>query len=360
MAHIARGKTPELGWSFSKADFLTVQEIREETRGMAKQIAESWEQVGSREEKRIAVISSLGMDQVLDPIFSYVNVEEIKRLEEEERAIVIERIYDALNMVRKKVIQELRSQVDLKEEDIYFIEKCLNITGRVQELAEGKIYKEHLVGFREYRNRTLKKLSQAMEDNPHPNVAYTFLEYDEKTGRALLEKINLDSLLDKINSQEYEQGKVSMEYCARIVLDNMEGAGFLGSQKLVIGDIKLSNLGVIKDKDTDRGALFDFDGLFEEGELVEGRVCTKGYFPPEAYGEAMPVKSAEMVYQFGVCLHTIIDIFVRRKPPGMQLDAGLMMDLDDLADLMTKKDPQERVALSPAIEELKKILENFL
>jgi hypothetical protein len=146
----------------------------------------------------------------------------------------------------------------------------------------------------------------------------------------------------------------------KVVKDCVDGARYLVDNGLVLQDIKLSNLGLERQGENIKGALFDLEGLFKIGAKMDSRI-TGGfkYLPPEIWQpEGARIMPSEMVYQFGVCLKDILTIYEEQR--GLKiLDQGITEKLKVLIQKMTEKDPRKRIGLSETKTELDTLLRSL-
>lgn len=286
----------------------------------------------------------------------------------------------AIKRVQRALLEELKGKIDDK---IYLVIKNLrgnnlikdlwwknvrrNIVDQVIDVENDKenIYKdqESLL-----TKKHKKDLDEAMglfrQLDPHPNIV-NIKNYDSKKNTAIFEKLNLRPLSEYLSFGEKNKRKFFVSL--KIAADCMAGASYLADNDLVLQDIKVSNLGVVLEKKNIKGVLFDLEGLVKKDTLLSGRIVVKGYLPPET-SYASPevikdngwkIKPGEMTYQFGVCLQKILDSYALDyvfKGP----EEKVVEKLVNLINKMTAEDPESRITLAEAENELEEILSKLI
>ncbi len=115
----------------------------------------------------------------------------------------------------------------------------------------------------------------------------------------------------------------------------------------MLSDNALVNLGI--NNSTDKGILFDFDGLRRQGDKT-AYVSHYVYSPPERSTNPEPITEANIVYELGVGLGQIVAIYKSKEGLAEQTE-----DLGILYRSMIEEKPNRRPTLSSVKEKLKEI-----
>jgi hypothetical protein len=230
------------------------------------------------------------------------------------------------------------------------------LKGKAFELEGGKIYKRPLRGtgrrgsLREDAPQieALKYLHDLPEKSPF--IYYGTESFDTHTGNTISKAIKLYDV-ERALSQER---LLSFPKILSCIMDVIEGHKFLLSKGLILSDNTLDNLGI--NMETERGILFDFDGL---GKLGTRLYPSKPKFgAPELFGatelEKTPTEKT-VVYELGQGIFKIIDTLMGRKANKDQQIA-----LGNLAHEMTEKEPSMRPSLDEVQKRLREIVQQVL
>ena len=191
----------------------------------------------------------------------------------------------------------------------------------------------------------------------HPNIV-NIKERDPVSRRIIYEKLNLQTLNKYLSSGEKNKEKFIIGL--KVIKDCVEGAKYLAENGLILQDIKLDNLGLVKQEEDIKGALFDLEGLFKIGTKMGSRVSGGlKYLPPEIFQpEGDLIRPGEMVYQFGICLKDILIMYEEWR--GLKiLDQNIIKKLNVLIKKMTEKKSEERIGLPEAKTELDILLRSL-
>lgn len=368
-------KDRDLGKEFLEKDHLAQEDIRAIADQIAGDVDRACANADSQEKKMVAIYEGLSFPYIFSKMFTretrispgpdfwQAYAEKKMSLRDEEtggEADVPEKVAaEAMEKVRQAVLKELK---DRGRDDVFFIKDLLLSKGRFQGsgtrvygLENGLLYKAkesaHLAKHRKERNRALARLFAALREKPHPNIAFSALFHGPRSGTreegTVIKKRDFLALSEKMKEAPDWKGNITA------VRDAMAGALFLEERGLVLEDICPGNIGVEKG----RGMLFDFDGLFEAGTRLKSRL----HHPPDGRASFLPpevdktaptsIGPKEMVWQFGMCL------FQQMKISRGEIPAETESGLSDLVyDRMLERDPESRIGLKGALEELELIL----
>ena len=195
----------------------------------------------------------------------------------------------------------------------------------------------------------LKKLASIPK---HPNIIGVE-RYSAEERKSTVKELDLHNISDVLIAQEMNLGKV-----LSIVKDCLEGAEYLEKNGLILEDIAVPNLGFVSDGGESKGLLFDLDGLYVLGAQQEIRIGRARYLPQR---DSSTVSSAEMVFQFGLCLKEILNKFIVQKRDKSAVRTA-EEEIYALVDTMTVFDeeaenPLEKsISLTQAKDALEKII----
>lgn len=200
-------------------------------------------------------------------------------------------------------------------------------------------------------------LQQALIDDPNPHVMPVI-----HTGQA--EAVIIVPFIENL----YELNNTDDIFEALIILeDALDGGAYLARHNLVLEDIKLDNIGFIKDEKGTRGVLHDLDGLVTAEVAMGARLATPKYIPPEIRRAVIEKKKimateAEMVYQFGVILRLVVKasianlewFFERASSGGIISQSFQFVNINEkfnkLIRAMTADSEKNRPTLAEALE----------
>ncbi len=344
-----------------KSDVITSADIREYTDYIIGHLKALKNQ--SEQEKESFVVDALSDNNILRMVKDEVKSGD---LDENEAK-------NAIGRVRQALIEELKGKMDDK---IYLVIENIknatqnnwerrNIINLAADVGSGPkiIYKDQ-------ESYTENIVVQMRHDEafdlfsklaPHPNIV-SIKEYDPDNQRGIFEKLNLKSL--DLYLYWGEEGESERFLDGILVLrDCMSGALYLANNGLVLQDIKLANMGLAETADGNKkGILFDLEGLMKAGTKLNVRITSPGYMPPEllfSTGEYFELSPKEMVFQFGVCLRQIIDIYAEDTEVSAdesRKNLDIIKKLQDLAKKMVEANPKHRINLSEANDELADII----
>ena len=222
-----------------------------------------------------------------------------------------------MNKIRSAIAEELKQRLTKEVElhhlnysDVNFLVSWLDILRATQERRVGRVKDLHqrVSVFKKTPEKELFDKSELKIHNaalekfsklePHDNVI-KFRELDLSGGKSIAEELKLKTVKELL-----DEGNASDLKILKAIKDCLAGAIWLEKNGLVLQDISLHNLGLVEKNGQERGILFDLDGLCLAGAEMESRIGKRPYMPPEAgiVAGLTPVNSAEMVYQFGICL----------------------------------------------------------
>lgn len=327
----------------------------------------------SEEEKESFVVDAFNEDNIETMVWN-------ERMKGNPLLVDPKEVLSAIRRVRQAIVEELKGKID---EKIYFVIKDLigdgsrtrvtgdagrkNIINQVVAIESGKekVFKEQELLLPKHKDATAEAVALFKQLDPHPNIA-GIKEYDPATQRIIYEKLNLQTLDEYF--REGNKNKEQLVAGLKIVKDCLAGAQYLADNGLVLQDIKISNLGVVTEEDAIKGALFDLEGLTKEGVIINGRMGPPGkkWLPPEirrATPEAIQdhgwkIKQGEMVYQFGRCLQEILALYEFKQVFDLS-DKNAIVKLESLVKKMMEKDPENRIGLAEAKNELEDIIANL-
>lgn len=174
--------------------------------------------------------------------------------------------------------------------------------------------------------------------------------------------VELHTLREDFRDQKRVQDPVEE---LSIVIDCMQGAKVLEEHGLVLQDIKPDNLGYVwkqvsKDDSPKKvGMLFDLEGLYPEGESIgHWRITAPISLAPDAHVFDR-IFSAEMVYQFGLCLEKAFDVLKNQIPFSLRSPIiSLLFDM--LAfDMNSAKPTKRRISLTESIDRLQAMIDEL-
>lgn len=259
-----------------------------------------------------------------------------------------------------------------KEEKVYRVPHRFRNIEKDGNSPEGEIYDEALKEF------------LSLPKNEHI-IGYE--HYDTKKHSNISEKVKLDTandiLFDENNKLKDKIGVDDVVETMSALNDCIDGANFLVRNDLVLQDISPHNIGIVKDESgKKRGALFDLEGLYKKDAPRHGRMVNtsifggsekkSAYVPPELDDtKPTPVQEAEMVFQFGSSLESILYAFnqiVDRTPAlkdnfnmkKFSFNVRAIKDKMTSFDASNKENPTaRRISLEIAHAELKEQLEQL-
>ena len=231
---------------------------------------------------------------------------------------------------------------------------------RIMELSKDRILKYAIGGLKNsnelhntFRNENLLAIDR-LYDLPERS---TYLTYQVRTisenqdREVLAEAMEIHNRLALGNLEEVisDRGDITDRRLIEYFCDAMRGAQFLVENGLRITDFTLDNFGI--NKETDRGGLFDFDGLVTDSyETTAYIVKDDEYYPPERVNISEPENITEknMVYEMGIALNR------------MASKVGVYKEgIYEIAFHMEETDPAERPTIAEAIEQIEAVLEKI-
>ncbi len=292
-------------------------------------------QPAEKEDKKItAVVGGLENETAIDEYqFKHISSKVLQDEKDELKA--------GMNRIRSAVAEELKQRLTKEAElgqlnysDVNLLASFFDIAVAPHERRVGRVedlYKQAAVfkktSEKEFFNKSELKIHHAALQKfsklePHDNVV-AFREFDLHGVKTIVEELKLKTVKDLLKNESTPLAEI-----LKAVKDCLSGAIFLEKNGLILQDISIDNLGVIEEEEKNRGLLFDFDGLYLADAGMNGRMGKMIYFPPEAIiREETPVKTSEMVYQFGICLKAVFGIF----------KSGLPQEEWDRAEQLIKK-----------------------
>ena len=233
--------------------------------------------------------------------------------------------------------------------DTFHLEKIINLNrGKklLRHTPESFFYSSSEM---KIHGEALKKLA-SIPQNPH---IIEVERYNPEQRKSTVKELDLKNISEILLSEEMDLSGV-----LSIVKDCLDGAEYLEQNGLVLEDIAVPNLGSVSEGGKTSGILFDLDGLYILGAKQETRIGRKRYLPQWTSSE---VSSAEMVFQFGLCLREILNKFIFQNRSISEVDM-VEEEIYALVSAMTvfneeSKNPFEnRVSLTEAKNRLEKII----
>ena len=350
--------------AFLDKDFLTETDIEEMARTIADSIQSKLGTLEEEDQKVEAVVDVLQASQVLE---SYVQKSMSKK-------VFIRSLSDGTTTLSWTDKDGIRQSEEITEQELEpFLQKIRiavlnklsgilpkNITaqmvkrylGRVLELEGGRYYKkagdrggpERLARENNNQIQALKYLHNLPERSPF--IYYGTESIDPQMGRTISRAIKLTNIKKIL----YQIEQLPFSKVLSYFNDAVEGHIFLLSSGLVLFDNNLENIGI--NKDTDKGILFDFDGLRQKKDETV-YVVAPGYLPPERKDDFdSPATEASIVYELGVSLETIIRAYYGKG----KVDKYMMEDLEKLSMSMRDTAPEQRPTLAQVKQKLQSII----
>ncbi len=304
----------------------------------------------SEQQKRSFVVNALSDNKILKKVMGHVFKGDLD----------IDEAESAINRVRQALTEQLKGKLD---EKTYLIIREVgkenftrdNFISKLVDTDSGneRIYKDQEAFDEEHKRNIEEAFVLFNKLDPHPNVV-GIKEYDPVTRRTIYENLNMQDLRAYLYSSD--QTRENFLINLQVLKDCLSGAKYLADNDLVLQDIKLENLGLVIEDGHKKGVLFDLEGLVKEGEKKESRMYSPGYQPPIGDLENKEgIKSGEMVYQFGVCLQEILDLYEDEKMLK-SADSTKAEKLESLSKKMREEDPDKRIGLLEVNNELEDII----
>ena len=326
----------------------------------------------SEDERKLFVVNALSDDGIEEKVFDERKAGGNLLIEREEGESAIKR-------VRQALIEELKGKID---EKFYLVKKDAvrrgaesarqnsdqeakasrkNIISEIVDVRSGieRIYKDQEIFNKEYKDYTIEALEIFKSLPPHPNLV-SIKEYDLESHKIIFEKLNVEPLNEYLLEDD-DEISVKLANSLQVLKDCMEGIKYLVDNGLVLGDIKLDNLGLETKEDKIKGVLFDLEGLVRQGVEIDNRIIGRAkYLPPEFLEEnrGWEMRPSEMIYQLGVSLQEILEILANAPDSGA-LNQDVIVDLSILSKKMTRKSLFWRIGLSKTMKKLEKIIDKL-
>ncbi len=277
----------------------------------------------------------------------------------------IDEAESAVRRVRQALVERLKGKID---EKIYLVVRDISIQNIVREniisqlvdveSGQEKIYKDQELFGEDHGSDMREAFALFNKLSSHPNIV-GIKEYDPANRRTIYEKLQMQDLKEYLYSSD--QTKKNFLIGLKTIKDCLVGAEYLAGNGLILQDIKLNNLGLIMEEESVKGVLFDLEGLVKAGTKMKYRIFTPNHRPPEVpekevlEKEGAEIKSAEMVYQFGVSLEEILEFFEEIKMLE-STEKDVATKLEDLSKKMREENPDKRIGLAEAKNELEGII----
>ncbi len=322
----------------------------------------------SEEEKESFVVDAFRMSNIFKKMAKFTPDANLADLDEDVAEAAFIR-------VRKALLEELKGKIDNK---IYLVVRHIienipknevvkkrggfvskkekrNIISEVLDLenSKEKIYKDQEPAVDRYETNYEEAIEVLRTLPEHPNVV-NIKEFDPKSQRSIFEKLQMQTLKELLKNEKIED-RHKFLVAIDIIKDCLVGAVYLAENGLVLQDIKIDNLGVVQDGKKMKGELFDLEGLVKAGKIMDKRTAAEEYLVPFDGWQIMP---GEMTYQFGVCLQKILE-GCEDKKIFKESEGKIVLQIEALDKKMLEQNPDLRISLLEAKNELESILNSF-
>ncbi|MBI5221452.1 MAG: hypothetical protein HY979_01460 [Candidatus Magasanikbacteria bacterium] len=377
----------EISRDFLSKDYITAESLKK----YAQEIARKINSVQSPGEQRIVLIDLLSDNLVLNFIEKSTKLSDFSPEENED---IKKMSLDAVNLIKKRIIFELKPLIDddlylfVKKEfekiEGHFNEKILLTGGDSKTKFLKSTFLEH--GGAETIRQSLQKLTTAFAKLKDPENEMPFVQKPViidapvfERGKVTHTSVGKDLItIEEIFEQIYnpDQNKEAVCEALLAIVDCLRGAKFLADNGLTLTDISTittgKNLGM--DNKTKKGILFDLDGLRETDEPILSLVGPQGrnkdlaeYFPPEyrkLITKNLPItaRAESMIWEFG---HEIVELAIGQKQkllmqPKNKEAKKLWSSLIEFANKMMAEKANDRPDFDTCIKELEKIVSEYL
>ncbi len=362
----------QINKKFTERDFLTQQNIDKIAENLSELIKKKLSEIDIEKESIDLIIKTLNPEEIFNlliadqsSVFRLVDklpkdpVNSIRLIwtendKEVSETISKEEIQPFLEKIQKEVLNKLSGLIP--ENARAYIAN--SISKRVFDIGNNLLYKQYssIINHPEINQKGTEDYLEALNhlSNLQEKSQFIYnntLTIDTQHGQSILKKINLTNLSEILkDTKEYPLNRILGYF-----IDIIEGHKFLIKNGLILTDNQPRNLGV--DKDTDKGILFDLDGLRKK-EIKTNYVAIHNFLPPERMQEVYenkpsPITEKNIVYELGLALSDVIYIYERTDINWDDTIQG--QKLSDLIKKMLEKTPEKR----PPLEEVQKELANI-
>lgn len=278
-----------------------------------------------------------------------------------QEVIVTEQdIVDIVTPIRKAVFAELQKQYP--DSGWYRVSEDEFTTTHGKDIVlldNGFIAKEYSRKDADLSAKNVEAITMLHRLPEHsPFVAYTHKERDAHGRIEIMKKLNMSTVRERM----YQDPPQPLQQTIIQFTDAIRGAQFLVDHGFVLSDLSSDNLGI--DTATERGMLFDLDGLVREGQKTS-YPCKELHFPPELIEQEekdpdgrVTFHEEQMVYELGVSLKQIIVRYSRMLPFSKNDQIAIYVSID-LYRRMTDQHPERRPSLHTCLTKLDELLKRI-
>ncbi|MFH1536420.1 MAG: hypothetical protein ABID45_00365 [Patescibacteria group bacterium] len=344
---------------FLNQEVITQKDIKNIAKGIAAELRSEFPQLGTTEERKAVIVdwlnvaSQLGLHKLKNALENQGHkVEKHKKEEygpgsdddfirirgkEDDDFIDLYKkdVDEASTRIRRAILEELKNH--FPDADFFPMEKDL-YDGCVYQAGHDWVIKFYIVSlydgkhdyYKKYGDDVDKSIKKLYElDERCPYIAYNIAQRDPEMQVELQHFQDMETFEDLLGRDNKPEFSKMMEYYNQI----LQATKFLIDHNFRLTDFALDNLAV--DTKRDVGILFDMGNLFSEDLELKGDYATHAdYLPPERmegiqrpdltdlgmmFGEPIHlneglVTEEEMVYELGVALGKILDVYKISDP----------------------------------------------